>query len=375
MRDSDLMRNLAMVGLVGLLAACTRPNPAPPTIVAPELRCPDATSCTIPNGTGVYFAEDGFAGLGPTDLMITHFINGPTVTFQARFRDPSTKLWRPLPGPGELVADYNGNASWQVASLIVDETTTVPIWTLQDPATKATTRVTGDALHELKLGLVFDSASHSRFVLDFNGPLSRSTEPPKNPESTYGLQWTDVTGRTAPAPYCHTPPAPAAIAPPSTAQWPADSVVFQPGIDVDPVTGAVTRDATTANHVTMSCYMGAPATVYRWGYRYLRGDTSYFDAGIHMKRASYCGDAAYYTVAGTMIHIMDNVPVTDDPPAAIEAWWTPTGASCVDLDSMRHPEIVARKGFTGWCGTRQLPTCVRPPRPPSTTRYLVDGPR
>ncbi len=371
------MRHLSMVGLVGLLAACARPDPATPAIVAPELRCPEASSCTIPNGPGVYFAEDGFAGLGPTDLMITHFINGPTVTFQARYRDPSTQMWRQLPGPGQLVAEYEGNSSWQVVSLSVDEATTVPTWTLQDPATKSTTTVPVDKLPELKLSLVLDS--HSRFVLDFNGPSTSSPDPkpPKKPETAYGLEWRDVTTDRAVAPYCHAPPGPAAIPPASTAQWPADSVVFQPGIDVDPVTGAVTRDATTVKHVTMSCYLGAPATVYRrWGYDYLSGDTWYFDAGIHMKRASYCGDAAYYTAAGTQIHVMDNLPVMNEPPAAVEAWWTPTRASCFNVADARRIDIVGRKGFTGWCGSLHLPPCVNsPPQPPSGTRYLVDGPR
>jgi hypothetical protein len=357
---------MTTAGLLGLLAACPRPPLPPPTPVT-ELRCPDPTSCTIQNGTGVYFAEDGFAGLGPTDLMITQFINGSTLSFQSRYLDPATKLWR-LTSAGQILAEYLGKR-YRVVSL--HETRTVPTWTLEDLTTQAQLSVTDGALSQLRLMLAVENGTHdTQFVLDFEGPASSSAEHAKNSESTYGMSWTDVIAKGAPTAYCHTPPSPAAPAPASTAQWPPDSVVFQEGIDVDPVTGTVTL---APSHVTMSCYFGAPATVYRWGYDYRAGDTSYFASGIHMKRASYCGDAAFYTVAGTEIHIADNIPVQNEPGGVIEAWWTPTGASCLDYpDGMRHGDIASRKGFNGSCGTRVLPRCPTPPPAPSSTRYLVD---
>jgi len=82
----------------------------------------------------VYYAEDGFAGIGPTKLMITHFLNtGSQVGFSGRYFDPRVNLWFPLLAPGLVYsAEYQGKVNLQVVS--VTETNTVPTWTLVDPA-------------------------------------------------------------------------------------------------------------------------------------------------------------------------------------------------------------------------------------------------
>src|ERR1700704_343398 len=108
----------------------------------------------------------------------------------------------------------------------------------------------------------------------------------------------------------------------ATSSRPPDAVVFQRGIDVDVVTGKVT---TADDKVTISCYLGALATVYRWGYDYAGTDRFYFDAGIQMKRASYCADAEFYTTSGTQIFIRDDKRIHNDPIAALEASWAEKG--------------------------------------------------
>jgi ADYC domain len=114
----------------------------------------------------------------------------------------------------------------------------------------------------------------------------------------------------------------------------------------------VTRNATTAHFVTVSCRLGGPATVYWWGYDHLNPATTwYFDGGLHMKRASYCANSRHYTIAGTQIRIADDAGIEDDPIQDVEAFWTPTGATC--LGTMRHPEL----GFSGWCNGVKLPVC------------------
>jgi hypothetical protein len=156
----------------------------------------------------------------------------------------------------------------------------------------------------------------------------------------------------------------------------SDPVVFQEAIDVDPVNGQVTRGPSAMNVVTMSCRKGAIATVFWWGYRY-RGtsaETFYFDAGIHMKRASYCADAEAYTESGVKIWISDDQRINVGGPVPVEAWWTPAGATC--LSTLRRPRIAAAHGFTHSCPARTpstLPPCA--PLPPSLPALsLIDGP-
>lgn len=382
------MRTLIGVCAIGAVTGCGVPHPVaqatammereagPPQ---PMFICPDGTTnCTQTNGAGVYTAEDGRVGIGPSRLMITHFINdsGSRVTFQGRFFDG--RLWRQLatPGvvyaaayaPGRGTAGTTGNI-WSVRS--VRESSTEPTWSLFDPESGLTSEVTGAQLADLTVfiqfsvpdrngGNVLNQNPPPSYALEFDTPSATSAAAGKPLVSTYNLRWRDLGDtNTQPQQYC------------ADANGAADPVVFQQGMDVDPVTGAVARDATTAGFVTMSCRLGALATVYSWGYPYRPpADAFYFDAGIPMKRASYCADSQYYTVAGTHIHIQDDQRIQDEPIGRLEARWTPRGAMCLDPGNARHPEIVSRKGFRGVCNGQPLPPCGDAPGP----RYLADGP-
>jgi hypothetical protein len=165
-----------------------------------------------------------------------------------------------------------------------------------------------------------------------------------NPVHKYGMAWWNPADQSAHN-YCagapKTPGGPPVL----------DSVVFMGGIDVNPINGAVVRNPDV---VTLSCSLGAIATAYRWGYDYkplsLFGHPLteynatalwYFNAAIQMKRASYCGDDRHYTMANTDIYISDAKSIQDgiQAPSLIEAFWTPQGASCVNVSQMRHPEL------------------------------------
>jgi len=150
-------------------------------------------------------------------------------------------------------------------------------------------------------------------------------------------------------------------------------VVFQAGIAVDPVNGSVTP---MSNGVTLSCFHGAPATVYSWNYSYTDPNPFYFASAIQMKRAAYCGDAHAYTIGGTLIDILDNDNIhhgTCDKNNLpyLEAEWTEKGAICVTRSNMRQPKL----GFTGICSDgHYINICVGGGRlPPRPTPYLADA--
>jgi hypothetical protein len=126
----------------------------------------------------------------------------------------------------------------------------------------------------------------------------------------------------------------------------------------------------------MSCRKGAIATVFWWGYPYLGtpADTFYYDAGIHMKRASYCADGEAYTETGAKIWILDDRAINAGGAGPIEARWSPSGATC--LSKLRRPLIAAARGFTHSCPARMppdLPPCL-PVVFPLPTPTLIDGP-
>jgi len=353
------MRSLA-VGWIAL-AACHRMGPPGG---GGDLRCPDPSGCTNTNGTGVYTAEGGAAGIGPSQLMITHFTNtGSSVTFQGRYflqgQTPIPEQWRLLTEPGVVyAADYQGMTSLAVAS--VSEAATVPTWTLRKPD-QSTITVTDDQLRQLQLYVRFTTLAlgTEQYAIDFDGPPIDHPQAAGRPVRAYHLRWRDTGATLPPTTYCFDAARPGAAVP-------GDPIVFQQGIDVDPVTGAVKRNA---NAVTMSCYLGAPATVYRWGYDHGNQKTFYFDAAIQMKRASYCANGDYYTVAGTRIQIGDDRINRDLPIHNLEAWWTPQGASCLNPANRRnldHP-------FTG-CAGKPLPPCQPPPTGSTSLQFLVEGP-
>jgi hypothetical protein len=371
------MRMISCVGALAIGAGCpgwrtsegehAQNLQPPPALVI----CPDGTTnCTNPNGTGIYTAERGAAGIGPNQLMITHFINLPggtptssRVAFDGRFFDPQAQTWGRLPAPGLVVrADYQGKHELTV--LAVSETSTALQWTLLDPQTSQPMPVPDSGLASLVVYVQFSLRRATndttqiyalRFQPTAGGPAS------KLPLQIYDLTWQDTRAPQAPARYC------------ADAQGNTDPVVFQRGMDVEPITGSVARGGASPSFVTMSCRGGALATVYSWGYGYGAASstpTFYFDAGIQMKRASYCGDAQFFTVANTNIYMTDDqgIQPAKPPPHRIEAWWTPTGASCVNLANLRHSSM----GFQGSCKGVPLPAC--PPALPGAP-YLGDAPQ
>jgi hypothetical protein len=207
--------------------------------------------------------------------------------------------------------------------------------------------VTGEQLLDLKLYISVPDTSHE-YVLEFVESDEVQDEnvpgtPTKPVVHVYRMRWRDPasTGGLA-TDYCFA----------ASDGTDPDPVVFQQGIDVDPDTGIVTRGASTAGLVTMSCLRGAPATVYRWGYAY-REPTPlfFFAAAIHMKRASYCADEHHYTTVGTPIAIADEEGINNDPIEHLEARWDDLGALCVD--ELRHPELK----FQRECNGTPLPSC------------------
>lgn len=301
-------------------------------------RCPDPTTdCTVNNGAGVYTEEKGFAGIGPQHHMITHWMNvaGGGVQFGARYYDASTATWQVMTS-SPYYANYGTLTHLTVRA--VKEGNTVPAWSLYNPATNTTFTVGDSQLLNLQIIIQLDKL----YTIDWDAVL---TDTDKVSIRKYNMRWRE-TGTTTPTQYCF------------RADASKDQVVFQGGMAVNPVSAMVTRNATTANWVTMSCRYGAIAQVRLWGYPYRPGtNTFYFDAGLHMKRASYCGDGNFYTHAGTKIRIWDNQGIQTDPmtTSEIEAWWTPNGATCIG--PMRHSAM----GFTGVCNGVPLPPCSGSP--------------
>jgi ADYC domain len=342
------------------------------TCTAEDLICPNGTTnCCPTNGTGIYTDEGGFAGIDvyrsppvgqppnvARKIMITNLANvtapEPRVTFQVGYFDP-TNQWLVLGDGAVGSADYADRQRLRVVA--VHETNTTPVWTLIDPATHSTISVRDKQLADLVLHITFPDGWNNtvQAALDFTGPATR-TKKESPGVRTYGMRWRfDVPGATAWKPYC------------LDAKRRADSVVFQHDIVVDPMTGAVARPSPGVA-VTLSCFRGAPATVYGWGYPYTGQDVFHFDAGIQMKRASYCADSHDYTVAGTPIEIRDDLLIRRDAVRHLEASWTAHGATCVNLKNLRHSGL----GFTGTCNGVALPAC--PADPPSSS-YLIAGPQ
>jgi hypothetical protein len=343
-------------GLVAMLAGCSGavvPATGEQSEAMIVRRCPDpSTDCTSSNGTGVYTDEEGFAGLASYQLMITHFINhGSYVTFQGRFYDANAQGWFGMPNPGSVYyAVYNGQRNLLVTS--ITESFTVPTFTLLDNTTNNTITVTGAQLLDLQLYVSVDNPFTLKtelYVLDFDRTF---TDSGKGTVRKYNMRWRPSFS-TQPTQYCF------------DADGNPDQVVFQQGIYVNPVNAKVTRNSAI---VTMSCRLGAMATVRWWGYPYRPNSntsTDYFDAALQMKRASYCANANHYTKSGTLIQIQDDQGIQNDTVNYLEAWWTADGAKCIG--KMRHPGM----GFNGICNGNQLPTCDLSNRP---AQYLEDGP-
>jgi hypothetical protein len=124
----------------------------------------------------------------------------------------------------------------------------------------------------------------------------------------------------------------------------ATTVSFLPGRQVDHRTASVT---TTGNLVTMACDTGAIVSCLKWGYRpweapaklipQRRNDL--FGACMQAKRAAYLGGTRSYTRNGTPIMVRDSHVSKGNLPNRLEAYWTPSGAACLNRENRRHPEI------------------------------------
>ena len=306
------------------------------------------------NGTGVYTDEDGFAGMGAGLVMITHFINvtsangSQSVGFDGQWRDKSTGKWLNLQSGARIgSADFNGDTGYQVLS--VSESGTKPTWVLSKNG--STTQVTGAELLKLRLYLYLtqDAGGNKSFTIAYNGgAVVQPTGQSQLAIWKFNMVWSNGSGSPF-YQYCID----SSSAP--------DQVVFQQGIIVDPDTAAVTRDN---SYVTLCCTKGAMAKVHSWGYAYRKGYKAapLFDAGLQMKRDSYCADQSHYTVAGTDIYIDDSLGIQNDVFKNIEAYWSPQGALCVNMASLRHPEL----GFNGSCNGQTLPACDDPNFVPPT---------
>jgi hypothetical protein len=129
------------------------------------------------------------------------------------------------------------------------------------------------------------------------------------------------------------------------------------------------------SYVTLSCLHGAIATAHWWGYSY-RGtpaQTDMFEAAMHMKRASYCGDDAFYTRRNVVIMMRDEVGNLGNDairPLEFEAsWdraWLPDGpirATCINRLKRRRPGALYPPNpnfgvdFDGTCDGNPLPDC------------------
>lgn len=331
--------------------------------------CPDRPDCGDPNGTGVYFQEGGRAAMDPIELMIVQFVNvGASVDVVGRYRT-DTGVWEFTRGhvEGVLVA----GAQRQVLSMRASGT--IPTWTITQPSAPGFVDVTDTGLLNLRLVLSFPISNSARLYTFWLSAHSIEVTTPSGPAGVprnlykYQAVYQPIQSVNPPVPigpvkgYC------------VDANKQLDPVVFQEGITVHPVYGSVSR-ASSANVVTLSCRKGAIATVFSWGYPYLGipGNTFYFDSGIHMKRASYCGNAAAYTENGVQIWFRDDKGINNLSGPVLEAWWTPTRALC--LGTPRRPAIAA--AFPGSCpllAPSAMPSCnaFASPAPP----WLKEGPQ
>lgn len=367
MRHDRSLRLLA-AGALLVVAGCGAPSPD--TLIAgpvePDgtraaqgtVKCPDQNSCTLSNGTGVYYAEKGSAGLDDKlRLLITHFDNTekPPMTFTGRYFDADQGTWQYLPTPGLVeTAIFNGD-DYDV--LAIHEHGSSVEFTLQwrkDPSVIVVAREKD--LLSLTLRLRIENpmlrGKLSFYLLQFTAVAVDGNLWIYMPEwrlDTYGTQF---------QPYC------------LDAYMKPDSAAFQEGIQVDPTNGMTTTGAPAELSVTFSCRLGAPATCEFWGYDTEKHEPN-FKACIHMKRASYCADGNAYTYTGTKLLVLDSDGLWQDKITAqtIEAKWTDKGASCVTYP--RHPAL----GFNFMCNGNAVKPCPTNPivDPKYEPVYLVSG--
>jgi hypothetical protein len=375
-------RNIILGTIAAMLAGCSGQvnghgvaSDNDPSLLAAISGCSyPQYNCGRSNGTGVYYQEGGFAGMSSIQVMITNFINtGSQVQWQGRFSRVGSGTWQMLPLNGSVTGAYYNGVYYRVRA--VSETGTLPTWTLVDTTTNANILVSGASVYGMYLNINFydQPRDHVYYFQLWFGPMQTEAGGSNSPYfqttiNKYSLWYRDVSAGGSWTEYC------------TDINHAVDPVVFQQGMFVAPTSGQV---FTNSNDVTLSCRLGAIATVYWWGYDY-HNDLWHYEAGIHMKRASYCGDDNYYTVGGTIFQPQDDGPanwywVQD---AAVEASWSPTGALC--YTQPRRPDL-AQHGvtpFNGYCNGNLLPTCASIGQVPSALdaggwdnlpTFLIDG--
>jgi ADYC domain len=294
-------------------------------------QCPDPDDCTVSNGGGVYTQEMGTVGIGPNHYMMARFVNTANgVSIEGRGYKPQTGNYYGHPA-SIYYAMLNNNPSvkYQVVSVI--ESLTTPKFTLSGPNGPITR--TGTQILDLQLVIFVDD---NLWTLSFADHTSEALQnDPNTFVQEFHAMWNQGEGISNPHEYCLQAPVNQIAA--------VDPVVFQQGILVNPITAVMARDN---DYVTLSCRHGAIATVRWWGYMY-RGDAPSavtFEAAMHMKRASYCGDETFFTRRNTPIMILDSKSIQTDPVTSsnVEAVWGqaasgPIRATCVNLANLRHP--------------------------------------
>jgi hypothetical protein len=312
--------------------------------------------------------------------MITRFFNyGTGVYVLGRYYDSSIADY--TTGSAEIKTTHVVNALAGVpvgdySIVSVSETLTNPTFVLSGGGS-----ISGPGLQYFEIVLQIEG---SYFTVSFDPPstISRKTTASGAliTEQVFPMRWNAGTTKAATTrSYCTR--APLNGIPPGD----DDNVVFQQGILVNALTADMNRDNA---YVTLSCQLGAIARARLWGYAYrgTQAQADMFETVMHMKRASYCGDASFFTRRATEFFIKDSAGINDDGAGIItstsgfEATWGYHAANnfralCVNMVDRRHPNALylppnwtggSHDAFTGDCdgnGTVDLPldNCPLPP--------------
>jgi hypothetical protein len=380
------MRKVIWAGAIAVMAAgCTGNVDGPgavkgegdPTLFSTSGGCSNPTyGCTHSNGTGVYFQEGGNAYFDNTyKMMITHFGNNSannTVWFEGRFHNPYDTTGNPYQTLyGNVYQAWYQGTTWSVT--LISASGGAPYVKLHN--TSGDLQIGAGGLNGLYLYLNFRDPNpnnlrpvYRRYEIEFYNPgLETSPVNWDTPPSLYeySVYWWSLNNDNTSGYYC------------TAANGSPDIGTFMDGVAINPTSGQVTRGDSTLT--TFSCRLGAPAVSHLWGYDYTF-DAWHFASAIHMKRASYCGDSNYFTVSGTQIAIADNEGANwnwTGGDAALEAEWTPNGASCF-TQSRRPDATLIQLGITPFdsttynssCNGSRLPTC--PSTSTLTGTYLID---
>ena len=309
-------------------------NEPPETAARGIITCSDPDNCALPNGGGVYTEELGHIGFGANQYMISRFVNtGTSVEVQGRGYNPYTGLFY-THGAELAEAIYNGN-SYHLVS--VSESLTTPTFVLGSSNGNIT--LTGQGILGLQLVFKSDSGMQTLSFVEYLGPDTNPNTPDQATLQQFHAKWNDGIGLSGQAQeYC-------TRAPVKDQPLASDAVVFQQAIAVNPITAVMVRNN---NFVTLSCRHGAIATARWWGYKYrdTQANADLFEAAMHMKRASYCGDDTFYTRANTDILINDGHFETMGLGSDVyeASWGRPNGdpskpirALCVNRHYSRHP--------------------------------------